>query len=226
MRGLTSIWVALALCMLVASTSRAQRGNASPRGAGTCRVDSAAAWYKRQRVWFDDTAHRWSNDTLRLSLLRAAGLSEASPIEVQWGWTIIGEGPGASGDSVMVGSLLGLARTRGSSWPTKTVVGAAGTHAVALLALRDTALGRTALRRMMEAGPDESPPADVALLEDRIRLISGRKQIYGTQFQRTDKGLVLSPMEDSTHVDLRREDAGLPPFTLSACLARAAAPRP
>jgi hypothetical protein len=74
---------------------------------------------------------------------------------------------------------------------------------------------------MMEAGPEESNAADVATLEDRLRLQSGRKQIYGTQFRvGADGRLVLAPMEDSAHVDLRREDAGLPAFATSACLAR------
>jgi hypothetical protein len=52
-----------------------------------------------------------------------------------------------------------------------------------------------------------------------LRLQSGRKQIYGTQFRIDGGRLVLAPMEDSAHVDLRREDAGLPAFKTSACLA-------
>jgi hypothetical protein len=219
--------IAFALSMFVATTVSAQQKKAPARGsqsAANCRVDSSAAWYKRQRTWFDDSKRTWTNDTLRAALLRGAALDMSAPVAVVWGWAIAGESSSAADTATK--ALLALARTRGSAWPTRSVVGAAGTHAVAVLALRDTALGRVAVRRMMEAGPDESPAADVAMLEDQIRLISGRKQIYGTQFQRTEKGLVLAPMEDSAHVDLRREDAGLPPFKLSACLARAGAPRP
>jgi hypothetical protein len=73
---------------------------------------------------------------------------------------------------------------------------------------------------MMEAGPAESPAADVATLEDRLRIVSGRKQIYGTQFRRAPgEKVVLAPMEDSAHADLRREDASLPPFKLGLCMA-------
>jgi hypothetical protein len=73
---------------------------------------------------------------------------------------------------------------------------------------------------MMEAGPVESPAPDVATLEDRLRLLAGRKQIYGTQFRRGPEGKVqLAPMEDSTHADLRREGAALPPFKLGMCMA-------
>jgi hypothetical protein len=91
---------------------------------------------------------------------------------------------------------------------------------VFLLVALDTGLARTALHRMMEAGPVESPAADVAALEDRLRLGWGRKQIYGTQFRVNASGKIeLAPMEDSAHADLRREGAGLPPFKLGLCLA-------
>ena len=53
-----------------------------------------------------------------------------------------------------------------------------------------------------------------------MRLVWGRKQIYGTQFRVGAGGRVeLSPMEDSAHADMRREDAGLPPFKVGICLA-------
>ena len=49
--------------------------------------------------------------------------------------------------------------------------------------------------------------ADVATLEDRVRLASGRKQIYGTQLVSENGLLRLAPMEDSAHVELRRDAA-------------------
>jgi len=88
-----------------------------------------------------------------------------------------------------------------------------------MIVQRDTALARAALKRMMEAGPDESNAADVAILEDRMRLLAGRKQLYGSHFRADGGKLTLLPTEDLAHVDLRREDAGLPPFKLSECLA-------
>jgi hypothetical protein len=126
---------------------------------------------------------------------------------------------GANADA-MIAQLRALAATRGSAWPTRSVVGGAGTHAVYLLAQRDTVLIK-AIHRLMEAGPAESPAIDVAMWEDRLRVQAGRKQIYGTQFRVDDKGrVVLAPMEDSAHADLRRADAGLPPFKLGMCFAR------
>jgi len=185
-----------------------------------CKWTPADAWVKRQAEFFDESKHDWTNDSLRMALLAAAGVTAPLVIPVNNGVQLAGPkpplGPGARG---MIDQLQTLAATRGSVWPTKSVVGAAGTHAVYLLAQSDTTLARAALHRLMEAGPMESPAVDVATLEDHLRILSGRKQIYGTQFRVGDNGrIVLAPMEDSAHADLRREDAGLPPFTLGLCL--------
>jgi hypothetical protein len=191
-----------------------------------CRVDSSARWFVKQREWLSEAKPNWSNDTLRTSLLRATHIESGKPLTVQMGWEIQDTMAPflMTGESTAVTRLRTLASTRGSEWPTKSVVGASGVRAVWLLAHIDTALTRSALKRMMEAGPEESNAADVAMLEDRLRLQSGRKQIYGTQFRvAADGKLLLAPMEDSAHVDLRREDAGLPVFTTSACLAQKAA---
>jgi hypothetical protein len=203
-----------------------QAGAQKPRQADQrCRVDSSAQWFAKQRAWLDESKHAWSDDTLRASLLRATGLESVNTLPVQMGWEAesdAGTPTVTSTESAVVSQLLKLAATRGATWPTKSVAGAKGTRAVWLLAHRDTALARAALKRMMEAGPEESNAADVATLEDRLRLISGRKQLYGTQFRvGADGRVTLAPMEDSAHADLRREGAGLPPFKVSACLARA-----
>jgi Family of unknown function (DUF6624) len=100
------------------------------------------------------------------------------------------------------------------------VVGAQGVRAVWLLTSRDSALARVALHRMMEAGPEESPPAAVAILEDRLRIAAGRKQLYATQLVKAaDGNLEPAPVEDPKHVDLRRDAAGLPPFAQAICAA-------
>ena len=197
-------------------------GVVQAQGASTrsCRVNEKAAWYVKQRAWFDDSRHAWSDDTLRHRLLQSVGLSEGVAVPVQVGVASDNEGR-TPGDSSMIAALRATAATRGSVWPTRSVVGGAGVRAVWALALRDTALARAALKRMMEAGPEESNAADVATLEDRVRLASGRKQIYGTQVVRDKGSIRLAPLEDSAHVDLRREEAGLPPLTHSLCVASA-----
>jgi hypothetical protein len=196
--------------------------------APECRVRPSDAWVKRQAEFFDETKHEWTNDSLRTALLAAAGISAPLTMPVNTGVQLVDRAPalGPTASSV-TDQLKTLAATRGSEWPTKSVVGATGTHAVYLLALGDTALGRAALHRMMEAGPAESPAVDVATFEDHMRMLSGRKQIYGTQFRVDDKGrVVLAPMEDSAHADLRREDAGLPPFKLGLCLSASLPSKP
>ena len=186
-----------------------------------CSWKPSDAWVKRQAEFFDESKHDWTNDSLRAALLDAAGLKTPLKVPVQFGVRVEGsDSTPPAGAAAMVDALKKLASTRGSTWPTKSVVGAAGTHAVYLLVSHDTGLARSALHRMMEAGPTESPAADVATLEDRLRLVWGRKQIYGTQFRAGANGKVeLAPMEDSAHADLRREGAALPPFKFGLCMA-------
>jgi hypothetical protein len=203
----------------------AQQKKSAPKQAldvgQACRMSPSADWVKRQAEWFDDSKHEWKNESLRTALLAAAGLTAPLTAPVQRGVQIEGKdaplGPTAP---AMIEHLRKLAATRGSEWPTKSVVGAAGVHAVYLLAQSDTGLGRSVLHRLMEAGPTESPAADVATFEDRLRLVWGRKQIYGTQFRVENGSVVLAPMEDSAHADLRREGAALPPFALGLCFAK------
>ncbi|MDB4873632.1 MAG: hypothetical protein JWM41_78 [Gemmatimonadetes bacterium] len=211
-----SVLAALAVLPALAAAQRAKGAKSV-----SCAVRATDAWVKRQAEWFDDSKHDWTNDTLRTALLQAAGIAAPLQAPVQFGVQVAGREPalGPTADK-MVAELEKLAAARGSTWPTKSVVGAAGTHAVYLLAQRDTGFARAVLHRMMEAGPAESPAVDVATFEDHLRLVWGRKQIYGTQFHVGDNGkIVLAPMEDSAHADLRREDAALPPFKVGLCLA-------
>lgn len=199
--------------------------NAKAQTPTRCALDTTAAWYRKQQAWVDDSKRDWSNDSLRTLLVRAAGL-DANPAlggNALLGYEVVGAVPHAPSaiDSAALATLRELAKSRASTWPTKSVVGAAGVRAVWVLAGRDSALAPTILHRMMEAGPEESPPAAVAILEDRVRLKNGRKQIYGTQLVRGANGSVeIAPVEDPKHVDLRRDAAGLPPLELSLCAAR------
>jgi hypothetical protein len=225
-RALASGWLLCAVSSgAVAQTSGANKTivRPDPRRMAACTVNPSDAWVKRQALWFDESKHDWSNDSLRKALLAATGLEAPLKAPVQMGVRVDGRDHtfGRSADAVTA-ELQKLASTRGSTWPARSVVGPTGTHAVYLLASRDTAFGRAALHRMMEAGPEESPAADVATLEDQLRLGWGRKQLYGTQFDVDASGKArLKPMEDSAHADFRREGAGLPPFQLSLCLAAA-----
>ncbi len=227
-RGAQRAITAVAFLAVIGHPAAAQGATrAAGQVARACGRDTTGAWYRRQRAWADESRHDWSDDALRSALLDAAGLGASSAVGALPGFEVVGEQLTATGaDSGprtrLLDSLRALARNRQAPWPTRSVVGAAGVRAVWLLVARDTALSRTALHRMMEAGPDESPPAAVATLEDRLRIGAGRKQIYGTQLSRAADGtLALAPLEDREHVDLRREAAGLPPLGQTLCAARA-----
>lgn len=53
--------------------------------------------------------------------------------------------------------------------------------------------------------------SELALLEDRVSLHEGRKQIYGSQifWSETNKSYTVAPLEDPDNVDLRRSEVGL-----------------
>jgi hypothetical protein len=181
--------------------------------ATTCGLNKKAKWLDRQTSWFFEPGKTWKDDALRKDLMRAAGITELS-LPPQLGYEFVAQRRAGTSDDPMVKRLLALASERGSTWPTRSIVGASGVHAVFILAQRDTTLLRAALKRMMESGPEEASAADVAVMDDRLRIATGRKQIFGTQF-----------MVDMAHANLRREDAALPPIEVGVCVARMAAGR-
>lgn len=71
------------------------------------------------------------------------------------------------------------------------------------------------LPMMREAVRDKRANASsLALLEDRVALREGRRQLYGSQVGRDpDTGeMYVLPLEDPDHVDERRAQVGLPPL--------------
>jgi hypothetical protein len=57
----------------------------------------------------------------------------------------------------------------------------------------------------------EAEAADLALLEDRVNLVEGRKQVYGSQVDIRD-GVTLRDVKDPDHLDERRKSVGLGPI--------------
>jgi hypothetical protein len=169
-----------------------------------------------------ESAHDWTDDTLRAALVDAArslDMARSSGVPIEMGAVVpVASGAGdTSGVVQMRARLRDMASKR--TWPLRSMVGAAGVRAAWLIARGDSALSTAAMHRMMEAGPGEASEADVAVLEDALRIRNGRKQIYGSQLVRsTDgNGFVSAPTEDIAHVDMRREAAGLPPLRAAIC---------
>ena len=222
-----SAMLALAASLLVMPSTAFAQGKAPAKGAATASAakctmpDAKLAWHKDQAEWLTEPTKDWSNDSLRTALLSAAGLDVPAALAPKPGFTLKDAAPigGSAGDAVRA-LLKSRLATRGSVWPTRSVVGAAGMHAAFLLVLGDSALEAAAVRRFMEAGPQESFATDVAMLEDRVRVRNGRGQLYGTMLVADEKG-VLSPthLEDAPHADLRRDGAMLPPIKQSLCAA-------
>lgn len=102
-------------------------------------------------------------------------------------------------------------------WPGKSLVGEEASKA-AFLILQHSDLTRQEkylpiLKKAARKG--DARPADVAMLDDRILVGRGKKQIYGTQLQSNpDTGgkMVLAPIENEEHVDQRRASVGLMPL--------------
>ncbi|WP_210487153.1 DUF6624 domain-containing protein [Rufibacter aurantiacus] len=65
------------------------------------------------------------------------------------------------------------------------------------------------LKKMAQNG--EASPTDAAMMEDRLLMFEGEKQIYGTQatsMGREDGKMYIWPIKDSKHVNERRKAAG------------------
>jgi hypothetical protein len=104
-------------------------------------------------------------------------------------------------------------------WPGRSQVGEDGAHAawrVLQHAIGEPEMMRgmvPAVERAVKAG--EARAADLAMLEDRIRVFEGRPQRYGTQYDWDEAGMWMVPMgsvEDPGAVDQRRRAVGLEPM--------------
>jgi hypothetical protein len=191
---------------------------AQARSANCAMPDTTKEWFKLQREWLDDSKHAWTNDSLRMKVMSAAGLDPAKQVPVQFGWTTLESTPRDSASAAILRPMMG----RGGMFPTRGVVGAGGAHAAFLLLMRDSTLENRGMHRFMEAGLGEGFETETAMLEDRTRVRAGRGQLYGTVLSRKADG-TLAPLriEDLAHVDLRRESAWLPPLKQSLCAATA-----
>lgn len=101
-------------------------------------------------------------------------------------------------------------------WPGRSMVGKEGAL-TAFLVVQHAELDYQKkyfplLKEAVSKG--EADPDDAALLEDRILMREGKKQIYGTQlhFNEATKKLELWPIEDEEGVDARRRSVGLEPL--------------
>lgn len=113
-------------------------------------------------------------------------------------------------------------------WPTADEVGQDGAEAALTVALhaisRPSFLRRCLTLAQTAIAQGDAPAHHGALLEDRIRVLEGREQAYGTQLDWDETGrLAPFPIAEPEGVDARRAAVGLPPLSAAVTAARARA---
>ena len=109
-----------------------------------------------------------------------------------------------------------LHRILGRGWPSAALVGGDAQDAAFLvLQHAPTDVQEKYLPMAREAHrAGELPGSSLALLEDRVLMGRGKKQIYGTQLhtKHGTQALQVWPIEDEANVDARRKTMGLEPL--------------
>lgn len=117
-------------------------------------------------------------------------------------------------DSINLIKITQILDTQG--WLGSDIVGRQGNTTIFLVIQHsDLAVQEKYLPMMREAVKSKKASgSQLALLEDRVALRQGKKQIYGSQIgmdETTNKNYIL-PLEDPDNVDQRRAEVGLPPL--------------
>ncbi|MBK9567849.1 MAG: DUF6624 domain-containing protein [Saprospiraceae bacterium] len=129
--------------------------------------------------------------------------------EMQDHWKIINEK-----DSINLIKVCKILDTHG--WIGPDIVGRQGSSAIFLVIQHaDLPIQEKYLPLMREAVKNnKAQGSSLALLEDRVALRQGKRQIYGSQVGRDDESgqHYVLPLEDPDNVDVRRASVGLPPL--------------
>lgn len=154
-------------------------------------------------IYSDDQTYRKQIDEIE----KQYGF-QSKEMEAQWR-TI------AQKDSSNVGKVKAILDKYG--WLDKDVVGSQGNATLFLVIQHaNQATQEKYLPMMREAVKNgKAQASSLALLEDRLALKQGKKQIYGSQIAQNPKtrAYYLSPLENPENVDKRRADVQLPPLS-------------
>jgi hypothetical protein len=101
-----------------------------------------------------------------------------------------------------------------SGWPTIPRVGVEASHAAWLLIQNapDLKFMEHCLKVMESLPEGEVSLANIAYLQDRVLMMNGKPQIYGTQFQGSGKDMHVWLVKDADRIDERRASVGLGTF--------------
>ena len=149
------------------------------------------------------------DQTYRIQLKEVEDKFGRSSIQYKDQWAII-----KNKDAANLKKVTAILDEHG--WPGKGIVGKRGNLTIFLVIQHsDKATQEKYLPMMREAVKSGNAAAShLALLEDRLALKQGKKQIYGSQIGRnkiTGKHYILA-LEDPENVDKRRAEVGLPPI--------------
>ena len=120
-------------------------------------------------------------------------------------------------EAVHVANAHALNNLLADGWPKTDDVGDDGQEAAWLIAQHAIGLPRfqRQCRELLREAVQrrEAPAWQLAMLTDRISVLEGRPQIYGTQFDWDENGEISPlPIEDAASVDQRRAQVGLEPL--------------
>jgi hypothetical protein len=104
---------------------------------------------------------------------------------------------------------------RHDGWPTISVVGEEASQAAWLLvqhADHKPEFQSKCLAMMKLLPEGEIKLANIAYLEDRVRVAEGKSQLYGTQFYKEGDHFGPRPIEDEENLEARRASMGLETF--------------
>jgi hypothetical protein len=100
-----------------------------------------------------------------------------------------------------------------NGWPGEEIIGHYGNKALFLVIQHSNLETQEKYLSMIREAAKKGnvDPANLALLEDRVALRQGKKQIYGTQlaYDETTGESYVQPLEDPDNVDTRRAAIGL-----------------
>jgi hypothetical protein len=119
----------------------------------------------------------------------------------------------ASVDEVNTARLKEIIEEQG--WPSITLVGKKAASAAWLLAQhadKDPDFQKKCLELMKQLPEHEVVLWNIALFEDRVRMNTGKPQLYGTQFRMSEGNFGPGPIEDEEHLEERRAAMGLESF--------------
>lgn len=155
-----------------------------------------------RKVYFDETLGEWE---LSRHLLRLANADQRMRLEGP---------PDPELDKRLASELREIVGRYG--WPTVAKVGNQAAIAAFLIvqhADHDAVFQKECLTLMKSEETDPSTAANLAYLEDRVRVNSGLSTLYGTQFWENPRGEYgPRPIEDPANLNARRASVGLEPF--------------